>query len=124
MGEKIAFIGVGRMGSGMAARLLAAGHELTVYDPDAGCRRRRWRRGAQGWPLRWPMPSATAHRGDGQRAGPRRRAKTAATGSPSAGALEVFVDLSTSGPAAAQAIAATARSRAASRPSMRRCPAA
>lgn len=29
---RIAFIGVGRMGSGMAARLLAAGHELAVYN--------------------------------------------------------------------------------------------
>ncbi len=35
MGEKIAFIGVGRMGSGMVARLIAAGHELTIYDPVA-----------------------------------------------------------------------------------------
>jgi len=35
VGEKIAFIGVGRMGSGMAARLIAAGHELTIYDPVA-----------------------------------------------------------------------------------------
>src|ERR1700730_17494702 len=33
VGEKIAFIGVGRMGSGMAARLIAAGHEVTIYDP-------------------------------------------------------------------------------------------
>ncbi len=30
---KIAFIGVGRMGGRMAARLLAAGHEVRVYDP-------------------------------------------------------------------------------------------
>ena len=35
MGEKIAFIGVGRMGSAMVARLIAAGHELTIYDPVA-----------------------------------------------------------------------------------------
>src|SRR5580692_10820250 len=33
VGEKIAFIGVGRMGSSMAARLIAAGHELAIYDP-------------------------------------------------------------------------------------------
>ncbi|WP_211282901.1 NAD(P)-binding domain-containing protein [Pantoea rwandensis] len=32
---KIAFIGVGRMGSRMASRLLEAGHELNVYDPYA-----------------------------------------------------------------------------------------
>src|SRR6202166_2497905 len=35
VGEKIAFIGVGRMGSCMVARLIAAGHELTIYDPVA-----------------------------------------------------------------------------------------
>ena len=35
MGEKIGFIGVGRMGSSMVARLIAAGHELTIYDPVA-----------------------------------------------------------------------------------------
>jgi 3-hydroxyisobutyrate dehydrogenase-like beta-hydroxyacid dehydrogenase len=29
---KVAFIGLGRMGSGMARRILDAGHELTVYD--------------------------------------------------------------------------------------------
>jgi 3-hydroxyisobutyrate dehydrogenase len=33
VGEKIAFIGVGRMGSSMAARLIAAGNELAIYDP-------------------------------------------------------------------------------------------
>src|SRR5262245_27411548 len=30
----IAFIGVGRMGGRMAARLLAAGYDVTVFDPD------------------------------------------------------------------------------------------
>jgi 3-hydroxyisobutyrate dehydrogenase-like beta-hydroxyacid dehydrogenase len=35
----IGFIGIGRMGSRMAARLLAAGHALTIHDIDAaGCR--------------------------------------------------------------------------------------
>ena len=29
---KVAFIGLGRMGSGMARRILDAGHELRVYD--------------------------------------------------------------------------------------------
>ena len=32
---KIGFIGLGNMGSGMAANLLAAGHELTVYNRTA-----------------------------------------------------------------------------------------
>jgi 3-hydroxyisobutyrate dehydrogenase len=31
----IAFMGLGKMGSGMAARLLAAGHTLTVYNRTA-----------------------------------------------------------------------------------------
>ena len=33
---KIGFIGLGRMGSGMAARVLGAGHSLAVYDRAAG----------------------------------------------------------------------------------------
>src|SRR5262245_21147897 len=32
MGEHIGFIGLGRMGSAMAGRLIDAGHTLTVYD--------------------------------------------------------------------------------------------
>ncbi|RFU40309.1 NAD(P)-dependent oxidoreductase, partial [Actinomadura logoneensis] len=30
--KKIAFLGLGRMGSAMAGRLLAAGHDLTVWN--------------------------------------------------------------------------------------------
>lgn len=33
---RIAFLGLGRMGSGMASRLLAAGHDLTVWNRSAG----------------------------------------------------------------------------------------
>lgn len=33
---RIAFLGLGRMGSGMAARLLAAGHDLAVWSRSAG----------------------------------------------------------------------------------------
>lgn len=33
--KRIAFLGLGRMGAGMAARLLAAGHRLTVYNRTA-----------------------------------------------------------------------------------------
>ena len=29
---RVGFVGLGRMGSGMARRILDAGHELTVYD--------------------------------------------------------------------------------------------
>ena len=31
----VAFLGMGRMGSGMAARLLAAGYSVTVYNRNA-----------------------------------------------------------------------------------------
>ena len=35
MGERIGFIGLGRMGARMCGRLLDAGHTLTVYDVSA-----------------------------------------------------------------------------------------
>jgi 3-hydroxyisobutyrate dehydrogenase-like beta-hydroxyacid dehydrogenase len=104
VGEKIAFIGVGRMGSSMAARLIAAGHELTIYDPVAAAMA----------PL--AALGATAARSVADAAaqsavvmvsvpGPAEARETARTIADSA-AVEIFVDLSTSGPAAAQAIAA------------------
>ena len=37
---KIAFIGVGKIGTPMAARLIAAGHELVVYDKNQGAAER------------------------------------------------------------------------------------
>ena len=33
---KVGFIGLGRMGGGMAGRILAAGHDLLVTDPMPG----------------------------------------------------------------------------------------
>jgi len=36
---KVGFIGLGQMGSGMAASLLRAGHEVTVYNRSADKRR-------------------------------------------------------------------------------------
>jgi 3-hydroxyisobutyrate dehydrogenase len=33
--KRVAFLGLGRMGSGMASRLLAAGHAVTVYNRTA-----------------------------------------------------------------------------------------
>ena len=104
MGEKIAFIGVGRMGSSMAARLIAAGHELAIYDPVAAAMA----------PL--TALGATAARSVADAAarsavvmvsvpGPAEARETARTIADST-SVEIFVDLSTSGPAAAQAIAA------------------
>ncbi|MFO1399667.1 MAG: NAD(P)-binding domain-containing protein [Steroidobacteraceae bacterium] len=56
MGEKIGFIGVGRMGSGMVGRLLAAGHTVTVHDPNAAAVAAAVARGARaaGSPPRSP----------------------------------------------------------------------
>src|SRR5438270_9646685 len=36
MSERVAVLGLGTMGSGMAANLLKAGHEVTVYNRSAG----------------------------------------------------------------------------------------
>jgi 3-hydroxyisobutyrate dehydrogenase-like beta-hydroxyacid dehydrogenase len=103
--ERIAFIGVGRMGAPMASRLLAAGHVVSVFD--------------------FHPASVAALAGRGARAA--TSALDAAQGSdivmaslPSPAAVRslaeelaavqgvsVFVDLGTSGPAASQAVAAT-----------------
>ena len=104
MGEKIAFIGVGRMGSGMVARLIAAGHELTIYDPVTTARAPLAALGARvaASPAEAAANSAVAMASVPGPADARAAARLIAD-SP---ALRVFVDLSTSGPAAAQAIAA------------------
>ncbi len=103
MGEKIAFIGVGRMGSSMVARLIAAGHELTVYDPVASATAPAAALGAR---VARSVADAAALCTVVMASVPgpadvREIARVIAD-SP---ALKVFVDLSTSGPAAAQAIA-------------------
>lgn len=103
MGEKIAFIGVGRMGSSMVARLIAAGHELTVYDPVASATAPAAALGAR---VATSVADAAALCTVVMASVPgpadvREIARVIAD-SP---ALKVFVDLSTSGPAAAQAIA-------------------
>ena len=103
MGERVGFIGIGRMGSGMAARLLAAGHTVTVYDPQPAGVRALVEKGAQAAesvvavaaaaPIvmaSLPTPAVV---------------KAAAAEIGGVAGVEVFVDLSTSGPAASQAIA-------------------
>ena len=104
MVEKIAFIGVGRMGSGMVARLIAAGHELTIYDPVASALAPAAALGAR-------VANSAADAAAVSTVvmisvpGPADARDTARliADSPK---VKVFVDLSTSGPAAAQAIAA------------------
>jgi 3-hydroxyisobutyrate dehydrogenase-like beta-hydroxyacid dehydrogenase len=104
VGEKIAFIGVGRMGSGMAARLITAGHELTIYDPAASAMApvaalgARVARSAADAAAVCAVVMASVP-------GPADARETARLIADSP-AVKVFVDLSTSGPAAAQAIAA------------------
>ena len=104
MGEKVAFIGVGRMGSGMAARLIAAGHELSIYDPVASAMAPVAALGAR---IARSAADAAAISAVVMASvpGPADALKTARQIADSA-EVEVFVDLSTSGPAAAQAIAA------------------
>lgn len=104
MGEKIAFIGVGRMGSCLVARLIAAGHELTIYDPVASATAPLAALGAKvaGSVAQAASLCSVAMASVPGPADARETARLLAE-SP---AVKVFVDLSTSGPAAAQAIAA------------------
>jgi len=109
VGEKIAFIGVGRMGSGMVARLIAAGHELTIYDPVTSALAPLAALGAR-------VASSAADAAAASAVvmasvpGPAD-AREAARSIAESPAVKVFVDLSTSGPAAAQAIAALLAAR-------------
>ena len=100
----MAFIGVGRMGSAMAARLIAAGHALKIYDPVAASTAPLAKLGAQ-----VAVSAAEAAAASAvvlvSVPGPAEARATAQQVADSA-TLRVFVDLSTSGPAAAQAIAA------------------
>lgn len=92
------------MGSGMVGRLLAAGHRVTVYDPDPAAVAAVVAHGATAA----ASPRAVAEAAPVVMAslpGPavaRATAEAIAT----APGLQVFIDLSTSGTAAAQAIAA------------------
>jgi len=104
VGEKIAFIGVGRMGSSMAARLIAAGHELTIYDPVACATAPLAALGAKvAGSAADAASSSTVAMASVPGPADARAAAGAVADSPT---LKIFVDLSTSGPAAAQAIAA------------------
>jgi 3-hydroxyisobutyrate dehydrogenase-like beta-hydroxyacid dehydrogenase len=101
--ERIAFIGVGRMGSAMVARLIAAGHELTIYDPVASVLPPLAALGAKvaNSAADAAASSTVAMASVPGPADARETARQIAD-SPT---IKIFVDLSTSGPAAAQAIA-------------------
>jgi len=101
--EKIGFIGVGRMGSRMVARLIAAGHELTIYDPVASATAAAAAMGARvASSVADAAALCTVVLASVPCPADARETARLIAGSP---ALEIFVDLSTSGPAAAQAIA-------------------
>jgi 3-hydroxyisobutyrate dehydrogenase-like beta-hydroxyacid dehydrogenase len=105
VGEQIAFIGVGRMGSGMVGRLLAAGHSVTIFDPNTAALAPLVQAGARA------AESAAAAAAAGRIVmtslpGPDIVKATAVTVAQVPG-VEVFVDLSTIGPGAAQAVAKT-----------------
>jgi 3-hydroxyisobutyrate dehydrogenase-like beta-hydroxyacid dehydrogenase len=104
MGERIGFIGVGRMGSGMVGRLLAAGHTVTVHDPNSAAVAAAVAKGARAAGSAAEVAAAAPI----VMASVPTPAIARATAEAIAGApgLAVFVDLSTSGPAAAQSIAA------------------
>lgn len=102
----IGFIGLGRMGRHMSARMVAAGHQLVVYDTDAGALARLVQKGAKAAKSSTEVASASdivfvslptpdvvklVALGDGGVAG-GTRAKT-------------FVDLSTTGPRVAIEVA-------------------
>jgi 3-hydroxyisobutyrate dehydrogenase-like beta-hydroxyacid dehydrogenase len=103
VGEQIAFVGVGRMGSGMVGRLLAAGHSVTIFDPNTAALAPLVQAGARA------AESAAAAAAAGRVVmtslpGPDIVKATAVTIAQIPG-VEVFVDLSTIGPGAALAVA-------------------
>jgi len=103
VGEKIAFIGVGRMGSCMVGRLIAAGHTLTIYDPVAQAMAPLAALGAR---VAASAADAAAMCAVVMASVPGPAdAREAARLIADSTSAKVFVDLSTSGPGAAQAIA-------------------
>lgn len=104
----LGFVGIGRMGGPMARRLIAAGHAVTVHDPDAAAMAALVAAGAAAAPgpaavaraaeivfLSLPTPEIVLDAALGPEG-------LAAGG----GALRIVVDLSTTGPRAAKALAA------------------
>ncbi|HEY0300823.1 MAG TPA: NAD(P)-dependent oxidoreductase, partial [Rhizomicrobium sp.] len=105
MSETIGFIGLGRMGSRMCARLIDAGHALTVYDVDEANVAALVARGA----ARVPSPKAVADAAELVFASLPSPAivQEVAAGVTGGSRIRTFVDLSTTGPRVT-AIVATA----------------
>ena len=103
--ERIAFIGVGRMGTPMAARLLAAGHAVSVFDTSQPAMAALAAHGAR-VATSASEAARDAHIVLASLPSPAILRSLAAEIAALPG-IAVFVDLSTSGPAAVQAAAAT-----------------
>jgi 3-hydroxyisobutyrate dehydrogenase-like beta-hydroxyacid dehydrogenase len=103
--ERIAFIGAGRMGSPMAARLLAAGHAVSVFDTSQAAMAALQAQGARAAASAVDA-ARDAHIVMASLPSPAIMRQVAADIASVPG-VAVFVDLSTSGPAAVQAAAAT-----------------
>jgi 3-hydroxyisobutyrate dehydrogenase-like beta-hydroxyacid dehydrogenase len=105
-GQTIGFIGLGRMGGHMSARLLAAGHKLSVYDVDAAALQRIVARGGEGA----ASPAEVASRADIvfvslPTPDVVRTVALSDTGVAAGSRAKVFVDLSTTGPMVAAEVA-------------------
>jgi 3-hydroxyisobutyrate dehydrogenase-like beta-hydroxyacid dehydrogenase len=108
----IGFIGVGRMGGPMAQRLLEAGHALVVFDTQEAALAPLLARGAE----RAASPADVAARADHVLASlptPKivTEAVLGAAGIIQGARMKLFVDLSTSGPAAAAALSTALAAR-------------
>jgi 3-hydroxyisobutyrate dehydrogenase-like beta-hydroxyacid dehydrogenase len=112
MGEHIGLIGLGRMGSRMAARLLDVGHTLTVYDVDADATAALVARGA----IRAASPAEVADTASlvfASLPSPPIVEEVAigAHGVIHGSKIRIFVDLSTTGPRVAAKIASALEAR-------------
>ena len=110
--EPIGFIGVGRMGGGMAQRLLSAGHALTIFDTNSAALEPLIAAGA----ARAQSPAAAASAARVVLASlPTPKSVldtvTSANGVRNGTAVKTFIDLSTSGPGAAIQIERALRER-------------
>ena len=106
MSEQIGFVGLGRMGSRMCARLIEAGHTLTVYDVSEDAVKELVARGAK----RASSPAEVADAAElvfASLPSPAvvQDAALGATGAINGKQIKTFVDLSTTGPRMAGIVA-------------------
>src|SRR5215471_3011354 len=105
-GQRLGFIGVGRMGSHMAGRLLEAGHSLTIHDVNETAMQRLEQRGAK----RVASPAEVASAAETVLVSlPTpdivESVALSTSGVIAGNKVKTFVDLSTTGPRVAAAVA-------------------